>query len=445
MEKTDEKFAFNEGVERKLLKAIIVNRKFLASIVDLVRSEYFVNEVARDIYKITKSHFIKYKDSIDINVLYSEVKNIYSEKNIEVQNVYRKYFAGLIKEDVRNSDAEYLYDQCLSFCKRQAYKAAFLNNVKFIDNNDFSTIDSAFKKASLIGCYSENEIDYFKEVKSRIIGEKNDIIPIQTGIVGLDKIVYGGWNYKTHPLILFMAPSGVGKSIALCYTGSFALKQNKVVFHYTFELSPSMTAARYDAAITSININERHDQIDEVEKRIGVLKATNTNSELFIKEYSTGTCTSNMLRADIEKKIGLGFKPDLIIIDYLDIMRFETSKSDDSYFTQQKISEELRAIGQDYHVCVISATQTNREGVNSTTEIESDKVADSYGKIKTSDLIISINQTKAELLQNKARLYIAKNRTGLNKKIIPITIKYDTMTLRDRSNAEIVDEILNVE
>jgi replicative DNA helicase len=240
-----------------------------------------------------------------------------------------------------------------------------------------------------------------------------------------------------------MAPSGVGKSIALCYTGASAVKQNKIVFHYTFELSSSMTAARYDSALTSIDINERHAKIDDIEKKINIIKDVNKNTELFIKEYSTGTCTSNMLRADIEKKIGIGYNPDLIIIDYLDIMAFEGSKSDDSYYSQQKISEELRAIAQDYRCCIITATQTNREGVNSADEIESDKIADSYGKVKTSDLIISINQSKTELLQNKARLYIAKNRSGHTKKIIPITIHYSTMSMKDRSNTEIMNEILD--
>ena len=124
---------------------------------------------------------------------------------------------------------------------------------------------------------------------------------------------------------------------------------------------------------------------------------------------------NNLIRADIEKKISRGYTPDLVIIDYMDIMRASDSGfGDNAYAEQQRISEELRAIAQDYDICVFSATQTNRSGMkemDKSGQIETDAIADSWGKVKTADLIISISrdgkdisQVIADMIEQKMKL-----------------------------------------
>ena len=63
-----------------------------------------------------------------------------------------------------------------------------------------------------------------------------------------------------------------------------------------------------------------------------------------------------------------------------------------------------------------------------------DKVAESFGKLMPLDYVISINQTEDERMDNRARLYIEKNRNGPKSKMVPITINYKTQKMQQETS-----------
>ena len=77
---------------------------------------------------------------------------------------------------------------------------------------------------------------------------------------------------------------------------------------------------------------------------------------------------------------------------------------------------------------VWTATQTNRQGkmVKIITDAE---LGDSYGKIRTADWAISLNQTEEEYSQGKMRGYIVKARDSRQRYIIPMSVNYKNLRM----------------
>ena len=100
------------------------------------------------------------------------------------------------------------------------------------------------------------------------------------------------------------------------------------------------------------------------------------------------------------------------------------------YQAQEKIAQELRGVASEYGLLLWTATQTNREG-RKVPLISDTELADAYGKTRTCDLALSINQTSEEFDNGQARLYVFKSRNSKTKFVINTKIDYNLLTVRE--------------
>jgi replicative DNA helicase len=70
---------------------------------------------------------------------------------------------------------------------------------------------------------------------------------------------------------------------------------------------------------------------------------------------------------------------------------------------------DLRAIAFEENVAMLTATQANREG-HKAAVVKAEHVAEDFNKVRTVDLMISINKTEEEARDGIARLYFAASR-----------------------------------
>jgi hypothetical protein len=210
--------------------------------------------------------------------------------------------------------------------------------------------------------------------------------------------------------------------------GANAMRHGKNVLHYTLELTEALVGLRYDSNLCGIASNDVQDNKDIVkkvydDKRFG---------RLIIKEYPTGGASVVTIRNHIEKLSLKGFKPDLIIIDYADIMK--STRSYDSLRHELKlVYEELRNLAMELEIPVWTASQANRDSAQSDI-VGLENMSEAYGKAMVADVVISISRKAAEKSTGTGRLFIAKNRAGRDGIVFPISI--DTAT----SRFEILDE-----
>ena len=193
--------------------------------------------------------------------------------------------------------------------------------------------------------------------------------------------------------------------MVLVHLGATAVKAGMTVVHYTLELADTVIASRYDSCITGIRLNEVKERKQDIKKTLDGLDGT-----LIVKEYPTKTATTNTIRAHLEKLKQQGINPDMIIVDYADLLRTLSARQEKRE-ELESIYEDLRAIMQEYNCVGWTASQTNRTGLNQEI-ITMQAISEAFNKCFIAYFIFSVSRTSEDKQTNGGRIYIAKNRNG---------------------------------
>jgi len=176
---------------------------------------------------------------------------------------------------------------------------------------------------------------------------------------------------------------------------------------------------RYDAFFTKIPVNKIDSHRDKVEEILPQLPG-----KLIIKEYPTGRATISTIESHISKATSMGVKPDLVLIDYVDLLasgkknRERKEEIDDIYTSTKGLARQL-------NIPIWSVSQVNRAGANDNV-IQGDKAAGSYDKIMITDFCMSLSRKKEDKVNNTGRFHLMKNRYGMDG--ITFGIEADTST-----------------
>jgi len=105
-------------------------------------------------------------------------------------------------------------------------------------------------------------------------------------------------------------------------------------------------------------------------------------------------------------------------------------RSDNSYSEQKRIAQELRALGMEKSIPIISSIQVNRQGFGKL-DIDMDDISDSIGVAFDSDVVIAATQNDDLRTSGKYMFNIVKNRYGLNKIKFPVNVDFYKMRIWD--------------
>ena len=120
----------------------------------------------------------------------------------------------------------------------------------------------------------------------------------------------------------------------------------------------------------------------------------------------------------------MGTKPDLVIIDYVDLLSSNRKNSDRKYEIDD-IYTSTKGLARQLNIPIWSVSQVNRAGAQDKI-IEGDKAAGSYDKMMISDFAMSLSRKKEDKVNNTGRFHIMKNRYGMDG--LTFSVKADTST-----------------
>ena len=341
-----------------------------------------------------------------------------------VQKQVKDYYVRIISSS-EIPDAEFIKKVSLDFCRKQKLKEALLESADLINDNSYDEIKSKIDTALKLGSDNDFGYDYIVDFEERFqIKARN---PITTGWKPLDSITYGGLG--SGELGVVIAPTGVGKSMALVHLGCEALKAGKTVIHYTLELADTIVAIRYDSCITRIPLSEIFSKKDTVYEAIQEVEG-----KLIVKEYPTKTATTNVIKNHLDRLIAHDINPDMIIVDYGDLLR-PIDKRREKRNELESIYEELRAIAQVYECPIWTASQTNRAGLNAEV-ITMESISEAFNKCFVADFIFTISRTIEDKSTNEGRVFIAKNRNGPDGIVFPIIMDTKNVFLNILSSTD---------
>lgn len=382
--------------QTKVISSLLTHKEFLVNIHDIISDEYFDNSAHRWVISEILKYYDKYHTTPSMEVLKVQVKKIDNE-------VLQLSIKEQLKEAYKASDDDlaYVEEEFSNFCKNQQLKKALLTSVDLLNAGDYDSIRNLVDNALKAGGDKNLGLEYSKDIESRYRKEYRN--PIATPWVLFNDLLQGGLGEGDFGLI-FGNPGG-GKSWALIALGSHAVQLGFNVVHYTLELGEAYVGLRYDACLTGIPVNNITDFKDQVEKEILELPGN-----LVIKEYSPGKASISTIESHIQKCIDQNFKPDLILIDYVDLLRSKRNNRerkdeiDDIYLSTKGLARELK-------LPIWSVSQVNRAGAKDDI-IEGDKAAGSYDKVMITDVAISLSRKKEDKVAGTGRFHFMKNRYG---------------------------------
>ena len=263
--------------------------------------------------------------------------------------------------------------------------------------------------------------DFIQDFEARYVKISRD--PVITAWEEVDKITRGGLGKRELGAVI--APTGAGKSMALVHLGAMAVAMGKTVMHYTLELAEGVVGNRYDSCLTGVPLQHLHDYKDQIKEKIIQL-----DGQLIIKEYPTKSATTKTLESSLERLRQRGIEPDMVIVDYADLLRpVTTNYRQELRHNLESIYEELRGIAQKFDLPVWTASQTNRSGLNAEV-ITMESISEAFNKCFVADFICTISRTAEDTVEGSGRMFIAKNRNGPDGIVFPMEIDTSKVKLR---------------
>lgn len=394
-------------IEKTILSALINNQEYTRKVLPYIDKEYFMQMGEKIVFSLIKEYFVKYNAIPSKTTLKVELES----KKIK-ENLYEDAVETLDSLNLEPVNISWLVDTTEDFCKKRAFLNAMKHAAGLLDNDDTTVYHGALdvvSKALSVSFDSNLGSDYFESAEERFDSFQKGLEQLPTTLEIFNIVTKGG--FVNPSLVIFMAPTGVGKSLILCNMAASYLQLGKNVLYFTMEMSQSQVEQRIDLNL----LDMRTDQIKQMEKsqfmgRIERIKNKFTG-KLRTKEYPSKSVHSGHFRYFIEElKLKENFIPDVIIIDYLNICKAASvTKSASLHELTGQIALELRAIGQEFKCPILTATQTNREGTK-TSDFEVTDIADSWGVTHHADYIYGLIETEELAKMGQMKIKRLKDR-----------------------------------
>jgi len=385
--------------QKLILSLVAGNRDLLALTAGIIKPSYFDPSLKKSV-KFIQDYFEKYKDVPKLATLRAET--------------------GLILEDsgkITRADVQYVASEMEDFCKTRAATEAVIQSMEFIQKGEIGKIIPALKEAVAIGLQKDIGINYFENVEERLKQTLEVEARLSTGWAEVDEMLGGG--VARQELIVFTANSGGGKSMTMLNLARNFLAQGYNGVYISLEMRAGVVSKRLDSMISLIS---QENLLREMQKVLVAIESSAGNmGKFFVKRMPENRTNINDIRSYLQQlEQSTGFRPDFIVVDYLDIMGTTMSVSHDNLFIKDKyVTEEVRSLGFDYDCVMVSASQLGKHAAKSETLDQSD-VQGGSSKVNTSDYTIAVKQD--DLMRAAGEIFFqvlkSRNSRGVGRRVL---------------------------
>lgn len=394
--------------EDLIISELVTNEPFLRAVLPFLKDEYFSDSSHKEVFKIIKDFYLKYNAAPSLEALTVEL----NEKDL-AEHTYTRATQIIENIEKKDNDFKWLIDATEKFCRDRAIYNAVHEAILILDDKtgkgNRNQIPFLLQEALGVSFDSHIGHDYIEDADARyeFYHRKAHKFPFLHEL--LNDITRGGIESKTLNMIL--GGTHVGKSLILCSLASDYLEQGLNVLYITLEMAEEKIAQRIDANLLNVPISELEYLSKEMyDNKVAKIKGK-THGKLIIKEFPTGSSNVTHFKALLsELKTKKKFIPQIIIVDYLNLMSSARYKFTGSTYTFVKaIAEELRGLAVETGTGLWSATQTTRDGFSSS-DLGLDDTSESFGLPATADFFLAAINTEELQARNQLLIKQLKNR-----------------------------------
>jgi len=346
-------------LEKLIIKGMLIDKRFLAIVSSVYKPEYFDNSSASSVFEFTSNYLEEY------NTIPEEQAIVNSMKDNDRQEI-RDFFSDVNAVDFDMTKSyDYLFDQTNKYLKEQAIKKAIMESVDIIDKkSDTESIREKIEEALSKDLKIDLGLKYFEDLGERLrrIFSASDI-RVPTYFPVLDEFIAGGFPPFT--LSLLVARIHGFKSNMLANIAARQVLHGKNVVLMTLEMAQDAFAQRFDSILSLMDINRMYlegGNRGKLFKSLKNIRDTENRGELFIKQFPTGDASVRDFKTYLRELQIRGIKPDILMADYINLMKAASKTGEGMYSSIKRISEELRSLSFEFEVPVVSVSQLNREG-----------------------------------------------------------------------------------
>jgi len=420
-------------VARHVLAGIVNNKSYAKKVVPFLKAEYFQTFEDTYVFKLMRKYMATYKAFPTLTSLKLELANVkdlsetgYKDVSELIDSVFSTPF---------DYTEEYLVKLTEKWIQDRALSNALLKSITLQEKGEgVEAIPDILRKALQISFQGSSSYEIFddKSIDDRYQAYQKRIKKYSTGLQKLDELTDGG--FETKSLSIFFGGSGVGKSASMVALGANMARNGENVLYITLEMSDAKISQRFEANFLDEYINNIS-KLEEEEYKTGLKKIKSDSlGRIVVKEYPPATITNLNIEALLDElEIKRNFHATVVIIDYLNLMRSSRVTNENSYTTVKCICEEVRGLAVARELCIISATQANKEGNSSKlTDMDATNVGESKGLMDTCDLLCAIIYNEELREQNIQIWKIVKNRfSGFVNNKFTIRVEHDKSKIYD--------------
>lgn len=379
-------------IEQVIFNNLLYNEDFARKSLPHLKQEYFSDFIENKIYSTIEKYVGEYnkipsKEAIIIDL--SNAKGITDE-----QFAKAKTYIQDINEPERQ-DIDWLVNQTEKFCQDKAIYNAIVNSIKILDGDNTNlskgSIPGLLTDALSVSFDTSIGHDFLENADARYDYYHTKQHKIPFDLEYMNKITKGGLPRKT--LNVFLAGTGVGKSLFMCHCAANNLMNGLNVLYITLEMAEQEIAKRVDANLLNVTMGELEELPKESYVKMMDRLKGKTKGKFIVKEYPTASAgAANFRHLLNELKLKKNFVPDIIYVDYLNLCtssRIKGGSNVNSYTMIKSIAEELRGLAVEFNIPLISATQTTRSGYGNS-DVEITDTSESFGLPATCDFMAAL-------------------------------------------------------
>lgn len=395
--------------EALLVKTSLERQDYFNKIKPVLNKNVFNNHYYFELFDMIKKHYDLYKVLPSIPEIHLQIREHPKKEDREKlsQLIFTLGAVNLIPRD-------FMDDYTVRYIKNQMFEKALIIGADFVDKKDEKSKQKAkdlideSQKITL----NSNLGDTFSDYEARLEYYQNP----EKGLTYTDFKAFNdclGGGMLPGTLNIFLAPPGIGKSMMLSFSMSDFMKQGKNVLLISMEMSNFEFLKRVDANLLDIPIYELSlpSRKDEIISKFNALKKLNYG-ELYVQNYPPNSFSAYTLEALLDLYDANNIKIDIIMLDYLGLMKSDKLDANVGLYSYYKtIGEEVRAVAKQLNKVVISCSQLNRSTYGKEAkEVDNSSISDSMGTAMTADLMVMMLQTETQKLKGEITFKITKNR-----------------------------------
>lgn len=352
---TIKKIPYNIEAEKAVIGGIFLKQNALTDIAEFLFPDDFYNKELKLIYRAILELYTENK-AIDPILILEKNKNIKNDTFYEViesvqtaANIIE--YANIVKDKAKlrklqdsatqivemTSDEEETTENIIDRSEALIFKIAENNNTKNVVSIK-EIMNSEFKRLQ------------------NVYDNKGITTGISSGFSDFDQMTNG---FNPSDLVILAARPAMGKTAFALNLALNAAKINKSVLIFSLEMSSSQLLQRFIAIEAGIGLQKiRTGFLSENDwGRMGLASETLMKAQLNIADLPNATV---MEIRTVARRMKAAGKLDIIIIDYLQLIKGSNGKSESRQQEISEISRSLKGIARELDIPIIALSQLSR-------------------------------------------------------------------------------------